>query len=120
MHPPPLYSHSFHLTLHTSNPTPPSTQDAFDLITAHRIAGRTPDQITHAQTLGGTLRALSVHASEGQAKRSERKGTNDARPSRKQYKAIIRNLLRVMQCENGLDLYEFTAALEQAKNILEK
>jgi len=118
MHPPPLHSHSFHLILHTSNPTPPSTQEAFDLITAHRIAGSTPDQITHAQTLGGTLRALSVHASEGQTKRGLTKA--QSRPKRKEYKAIIRTLLALIHCEDDLNMDDVERAIRQAKSILEK
>ena len=118
MQPPPLHPHSFHLILHTSNPTPPSTQEAFDLITAHRIAGRTTDQITHAQTLGGTLRALSVHASEGQTKRQQPDA--QSRPKRKEYKAIIRTLLALIHCEDDLNMDDVERAIKAAQRILKK
>ncbi len=116
MQPPPLYSHSFHLILHTSNPTPPSVQSAFDLITAHRIAGWTPDEITHAQTLGGTLRALSVHASEGQTKSAR----YFQRPSRKQYKQMIRRMVGVLDFTDELSIDSLAELVVEAKALLQK
>ena len=116
MHPPPLHSHPFTLTLHTSTPTPPTVQEAFDLITAHRIQGATMAEIDHAQTLGGTLRALSVHPAKGQAKR--RDPDAPPRPKRKEYKAIIRTLLALIHCDDELDMDDVERAIGQAKRIL--
>jgi hypothetical protein len=116
MHPPPLHPHPFTLTLHTSSATPPTVQAAFDLIIAHRIEGATPAQIADAQTLGGTLRALSVHPAKGQTKR--RDPDTPPRPTRKQYKAIIRTLLALIHCDEELDMDDVERAIGQAKRIL--
>jgi hypothetical protein len=116
MQPPPLHSHPFTLTLHTSSANTPTVQEAFDLIVSHRIEGATMAEIDHAQTLGGTLRALSVHPAKGQAKRQQ----PDAppRPKRKEYKAIIRTLLALIHCDDELDMDDVERAIGQAKRIL--
>jgi len=118
MPPDPLYSHDYRLTLHTSSPTPPPVEAAFLFITAHRLAGQTPAQITHAQTLGGTLRAISVYPQEGRTKRRLTKA--QSRPKRKEYRKIINDLLHLLQCDDGIDLPQFTRTVKAAKRILEK
>jgi hypothetical protein len=116
MNPPPLYPHPFTLTLHTSNPTPPTVQEAFDLIIAHRIEGATPAQIANAQTLGGTLRALSVHASEGQAKSTR----YFQRPSRKQYRQMLKRMVRVLDFTDELSMNSLAELVMEAKTLLQK
>jgi hypothetical protein len=91
-------------------------QAAFDLIVTHRIEGATPAQIADAQTLGGTLRALSVHPVKGQAKSTPKNG--QPRPKRKEYKAIIRTLLALIHCDDELDMDDVERAIGQAKRIL--
>jgi hypothetical protein len=115
---PPVYSHPFTLILHTSNPTPPTITDAFGLVTAHRIKGATPALVVDAQTLSGTLRAVSVHASEGQAKRQD--SDCPPRPKRREYKDTIRTLLALIHCEDELDMDDVERAIRQAKRLLKK
>ena len=114
MTPPPLHSHPFNLTLHTSNATPPTAKEAFDLITAHRIPGATLAQITQAQTLGGTLRALSVHPAKGQAKRAQ----IFHRPNRKQYRQMLRRMVRVMDFTDELSIDSLADLVAEAKTLL--
>jgi hypothetical protein len=121
MHHPPLHSYPFTLTLHTSSATPPTVQAAFDLVMAHRIEGVDPALVVEAQTLGGTLRALSVHPVhpvKGQAKR--RDPDAPPRPKRKEYKAIIRTLLALIHCDDELDMDDVERAIGQAKRLLKK
>jgi hypothetical protein len=118
MIPPPLHSHSFKLTLHTSNATPPTAKEAFDLITAHRIEGAIPAQVVQAQTLGGTLRALSVHAAEGQTKRRDPDAPR--RPKRREYRVMLNRLVELVQFENQISFTEFAEVVEQAKRLIEK
>jgi hypothetical protein len=115
---PPVYSHPFTLILHTSNPKPPTTKESLDLILAGRVEGQTPEQIAHAQTLSGTLRALSVHASEGQTKRQD--SDCPPRPKRREYKDTIRTLLALIHCEDELDMDDVECAIRQAKRLLKK
>jgi len=118
MHHTPLHSHPFTLTLHTSTPTPPTCKEAFDLVISHRIEGVDPAMVVEAQTLGGTLRALSVHPVKGQAKR--RDPNAPPRPKRKEYKAIIRTLLALIHCDDELDMDDVKRAIGQAKRLLKK
>ena len=115
---PPVYSHPFTLILHTSHPTPPTVGEAFGLVTAHRIAGVTPALVVDAQTLSGTLRALSVHPVEGQTK--SRDPDAPPRPKRRDYKDTIRTLLALIHCEDELDMDEVERAIRQAKRLIKK
>jgi hypothetical protein len=114
----PVYSHPFTLILHTSNPTPPTVGDAFGLVTAHRIAGATPALVVDAQTLSGTLRAVSIHPAEGQTK--SRDPDAPPRPKRREYKDTIRTLLALIHCEDELNMDDVERAIRQAKRLIKK
>jgi len=116
--PAPIYAHPFTLVLHTSNATPPTTEEAFDFVAAHRITGMTPAQIVQAQTLNGTLRAMSVYPVEGQTKRQAPK--SPPRPKRQEYRQTIRTLLALIHCESTLELEGMVQAVKQAKRLLKK
>lgn len=122
---PHLHAHPFRLVLVTESPTAPTCESAFLVCMGHRIQGADPETVARNATLDGTLKGVSIlpyspdpETPKGQTKREP--GKAHARPKRKEYVSTIRTLLKLIHCEDGLDMDEVESAISKARSLLKK
>lgn len=118
---PHLHAHPFRLVLVTESPNPPTTEQAFLVCMGHRIQGQDPATVARNATLDGRLKGVSVlpYSPDPQpAKGQTKKAQIFQRPTRKQYRQMVRRMVRVMDFTDELSIDSLADLVVEAKTLL--